>query len=70
MVFSRLCYRHTELGEGVVVPFARSIATFDDLRDEVEQLAKAEGMNGNWDWGAVGLLKNASSEFPPDFLQQ
>jgi hypothetical protein len=70
MVFSRLCYRHKELGQGVIVPFARSIATFDDLRQEAEFLAAAEGMNGNWEWGAVGLLTNAPSKFPADFLGQ
>jgi hypothetical protein len=32
----RLCYRHKELGQRVVVPFARAIATFDDLSHEAE----------------------------------
>jgi len=70
MVFSRLCYRHSKLGQGVVVPFARSIGTFDDLRHEAEYLATAEGLNGNWEWGAVGLLKKAPSKLPGDFLEQ
>jgi len=70
MVFSRLCYRHKVLGQGVVVPFTRLIATFDDLRIEVERLDAAEGMDGNWGWGAIGLLKNASSKFPEHFLEQ
>lgn len=70
MVFSRLCYRHKEPGQGVIVPFARSITTFDDLRNEAEFLAAAEGMNRSWKWGAIGLLKSASSEFPADVLKE
>jgi hypothetical protein len=67
MVFSRLCYRHKELGQGVVVPFARSIGTFDDLRSEVEHLDAAEGMDGNWEWGAVGLFEEFCVNVPCKF---
>ena len=70
MVFSKLCYRHKVLGRGVIVPFTRSIATFDDLKSEAEHLDTAEGMNGNWEWGAIGLLKNPSSRLTGDFLEQ
>ena len=70
MVFSRLCYRHSELGQGVIVPFARSIATFDDLCDEAERLATAEGLGDKWKWGAVGLLKKPVSALPEEYLQR
>lgn len=70
MVFSKLCYRHRDLGRGVIVPFVRPIATFDDLQQEAEFLATAEGLGGNWEWGAVGLLKNTSSKLPVDFVER
>ena len=70
MVFSKLCYRHRELGRGIIVPFVKPIATFDDLQQEAEFLATAEGLGRNWEWGAVGLLKNTSSMFPVDFVEQ
>ena len=70
MVFSRLCYRHTNLGQAVIVPFAKSITTFDDLRDEADRLATAEGLGDNWEWGAVGLLRKPVSAVPEEYLEQ
>lgn len=70
MVFSRLCYRHSQLGRGVIVPFAGPIESFDDLRREAECLADAEGLDDRWNWGAVGLLKRPSSKVPVNILEQ
>jgi len=70
MVFSRLCYRHKQLGQGVVVPFRRPIESFDGLREEAECLAAAEGLNNKSEWGAVGLLCREPAKLPAPFLQQ
>lgn len=70
MVFSRLCYRYSQLGQGVIAPFVRPIESFDDLRHEAECLADAEGLDNSWNWGAVGLLKRPSSKVPVNILEQ
>jgi hypothetical protein len=70
MVFSKLCYRHTQLGQAVIVPFLTPIESFDELQQEVEFLATAEGLEGNWEWGAVGLLIRRSSRLPANLLKQ
>src|SRR5260370_2575590 len=70
MVFSKLCYRHTHLGQAVIVPFLTPIESFDGLQQEVDFLATAEGLDGNWEWGAVGLLIRRSSSLPPNLLPQ
>lgn len=70
MVFSRLCYRHKQLGQGVIVPFSRPIESFSGLQQEVDALGKAEGLDSNWQWGAVGLLPGASCKCPANLLQQ
>ena len=54
----------------MIVPFVRPITTFDGLREEVELLASAEGLGDSWEWGAVGLLRNKSSEFPVDLIEE
>jgi hypothetical protein len=69
MVFSTLCYKHNQLGQGVVLPFTRSIKSLDDLLCEVECLANAEGLSRNWQWGAVGILKNPAFHLPRDIVQ-
>jgi len=70
MVFSRLCYRHKQLGQGVIVPFSRPIESFNDLQQEVDSLGRAERLDSNWQWGAVGLLTRASCKCPANLLQQ
>ncbi len=69
MVFSTRCYRRKPLGTGWVIPCQRDVACFDDLLDEVCELAGAEGLN-SWTWGAVALLKEFSHRLPPGFLGQ
>lgn len=57
MVVSRLCYRHTRLGTGWIVPFSHPIRSPDDLIVEARCLASAEGLRAaEWDWGAIGIL--------------
>jgi len=70
MVFSKLCYRHKRLGQGVIVPFLRPTESFDGLQQEVDFLARAEGLGSSWEWGAVGLLARAPSKFPGNLLQE
>jgi hypothetical protein len=67
MVLSNLCYAHSELGVGFIVPCIRPIQTASDLITEARELANAEGLV-DWTWGAVGVLANPTSKIPREIL--
>jgi hypothetical protein len=70
MIFSN--HQTTELGRGFIVAFLKSIESFEALKEQALELAKAEGI---WkrepallanEWGAVGLLLNPEFERKDD----
>jgi len=67
MVVSNLCYAHSKLGVGCIVPCIRPIQTASDLITEARELAKA-GHLSEWTWGAVGVLANPTRKIPREIL--
>lgn len=63
MVFSELvCRADYGMGQGLIVTCKQPVASLDDLIEEVDELWKAESVNGNLttrlhaSWGGVGVL--------------
>jgi hypothetical protein len=67
MVLSSLCYAHSELGVGFIVPCTHPVQTAADLITEARELAQAERL-AEWTWGAVGVLANPTSKVHGEIL--